>query len=219
MKTAAQKIKASTQKFTEIEDIREDIVILSGQSAVTIIEIIPTNFSLLSQQEQDAKLFSYSSFLNSLSFPIQIIIRNKKLDISLYLKSLEEQAKNSQNEMLSQHILLYKNFVSELIKVNSVLDKKFYICISYSYMEKGVGATTSVAKRSNKKEVFFEEAKAALHSKAQAVYSQIGRVGLKPRTLEQEELVRLFYEIYNDQTVEITQVAENIQTPVIKKQT
>lgn len=219
MKTAAQKISASTQKFTEIQDIREDIVILKGQNASTVIEVTSTNFALLSQQEQDTKLFSYASLLNSLSFPIQIIIRNKKLDISSYLKNLEEQAKSSQNQLLAQQITLYREFIRELVRVNTVLDKKFYICISYSYMEKGAAAAAGGAKKNNKSDAFFEEAKAALRSKAQAVHSQIARVGLKAKTLEQEELVRLFYEIYNDQTVETTQVADNIKTPVIKRQT
>ena len=153
----AQKKKATTQKFIEIENIDEDIVILSGKNASLIIEVNATNFSLLSKEEQDSKIFSYASLLNSLSFPIQIFIRSKKLDVSSYLKLLETQAAQTENQLLSSQIRLYRDFVKELVKVNTVLDKKFYIVISYSYLEKGVMASS---------DSFLGLAKTSLHSKA-----------------------------------------------------
>ena len=121
----AQRKKATTQKFTEIENIEENIVILSGKNACLIIEVNATNFALLSKEEQDTKIFSYASLLNSLSFPVQIFIRSKKLDISSYLKLLEAQSGQTQNQLLSTQIKLYGDFVRELVKVNTVLDKKF----------------------------------------------------------------------------------------------
>jgi len=54
------------------------------------------NFELLSQEEQDAKIYAYSSLLNSLSFPIQVIVRSKRLDITAYLRQLDTQEKASQ---------------------------------------------------------------------------------------------------------------------------
>ena len=70
---AAQKIHSTTQKFTEIVDFADDIVLLEGGNACMIIEITASNFALLSKREQDSRIVSYAGMLNSLSFPIQIL--------------------------------------------------------------------------------------------------------------------------------------------------
>lgn len=199
--------KATTQKFIEIENIEDDIVILSGRNAALVIEVNSTNFALLSKEEQDTKIFSYASLLNSLSFPIQIFIRSTKLDISSYLKLLDSQASETQNQLLSSQIRLYKDFVRELVKVNTVLDKKFYIAIPYSYLEKGVMASA---------DSFLNLAKASLTSKAESVLSQLSRLNLRARTLQKEELIKLFYEIYNRDSVETNQITDEIKTPIVK---
>lgn len=219
MKKSAQNIHATTQKFTEIEDVSEDIVILSKGNACLIVEVTAINFALLSAEEQDAKVFAYASLLNSLSFPIQVIIRNRKLDISAYLKSLDAQAKATPNQMLSEQIGLYHDFVQELVKVNTVLDKKFYICLSYSYLEKGVASAAKATDKNLAKDPsFVDQAKTSLHSKAESLRSQLSRLNLRAKTLEKEELIKLFYEIYNDSYIESNQVDENLRTPIVKKE-
>jgi len=94
------KIHASTQKFTEIVDFVDEIVVLEGGNACLIIEITASNFALLSKREQDSRIFSYAALLNSLSFPIQIIIRNKRMDISNYLLELDEIIRTTKNPQL-----------------------------------------------------------------------------------------------------------------------
>ncbi|MFH1186639.1 MAG: hypothetical protein V1697_00535 [Candidatus Levyibacteriota bacterium] len=216
MSKAAQRIHATTQKFTEIEEISEDIVIFQGGNATLVIEVTATNFALLSREEQDTKIYSYAALLNSLSFAIQIIVRSKKLDITAYLKLLDSQAKATQNELLKNQISLYRDFVQELVKVNTVLDKKFYICIPYSYLEKGVGATASSVSKGGPKDNFTEQAKAALHSKAESILSQVARLNLRAKVLEKEELVKLYYETYNDQSIETNQITDNVRTPIVR---
>lgn len=190
----------STQKFIEISDIFENIVVLAGGNACIIIEVQATNFELLSAEEQDAKIYSYSALLNSLSFPLQIVVRSKRVDISSYLNSLSIEAKKTQNQALSKQIEMYKNFVAELIKVNTVLDKKFYIVISYSALEKGaLGARETLGK--NSKDAFAISARSALHVKAETIRSQLNRIGLKSDILEKDKLVKLFYDIFNEQAI------------------
>lgn len=193
----ARSISASTQKFTEIQDIRENIVLQTRGNSCLIIEVTATNFSLLSQEEQEAKIFSYASLLNSLSFPIQILIRNKRVDISSYTKKLDENlAKLAQEQPSHQkkisYIQNYRSFVQELIKVNTVLDKTFYIIISFSSLESGIGGVVI------KKDDFFLQAKAGLRTKAESILSQLGRLGLRSKILDKEQLMQLFYNIYND---------------------
>ena len=220
MAKSARKINATTQKFTQIQDVIDDIVILSGGNACLIIEVTATNFALLSAEEQDSKIYSYAALLNSLSFPIQILIRSKKLDITSYLKLLDIEAKKTQNQMLVEQIRLYKDFIQELIKVNTVLDKKFYISIPFSYLEKGIGAAAgSVKKKTNIDDsAFAQSAKAALHSKAESLHSQLRRLNLRAKTLEKEELIKLFYEIYNDTVIETGQATDNMKSPIVKSE-
>lgn len=217
MAKVSQKIRSTTQKFTEIVDITDNIVVFSSGNACLIVEVTSTNFALLSQEEQDAKIFSYASLLNSLSFSIQIFIRSKKIDISLYLKLLDQEAKNTRNQTLGGRIRLYRDFVQELVKVNTVLDKKFYIVVPYSYLEAGIGgATTGVKNDPSRKRVFIESAKAGLELKAKSLHSQLQRLGLLAKTLEKEDLIRLFYEIYDGGSTETNQVADNVKTLIVK---
>ncbi len=219
MAKTAQKKHATTQKFIEIESLEDDVVIISGRNACLIIEVTATNFSLLSKEEQDTKIFSYASLLNSLSFPIQIFIRSKRLDISSYLKLLDQQAQGTQNQMLSSQIKLYRDFVRELVKVNTVLDKKFYIIISYSYLEQGISAAKNVnPKTSSSKDEFISQAKASLRSKAQSLLSQVARLNLRAKTLQGEELVKLYYEIYNTNMIEVNQIIDAAKTPIVGTQ-
>ena len=187
----------STQRFIEVTDVIEDVVILSGGNACVIIEVLATNFELLSAEEQDAKIFAYSNLLNSLSFYIQILIRSKKIDISSYVNSLGFEANKTGNPLLAKNIRLYKDFVANLVKVNTILEKKFYIVIPYSSLEKGaVGIAQTTGK--SQTDIFFEEAKASLYSKAGNILNQLQRTGLKAQRLEREKIIRLFYDIFND---------------------
>src|SRR6185437_7517585 len=145
---AAQKIHATTQKFTEIVDFADDIVLLDGGNACMIIEITASNFALLSKREQDSRIFAYAGMLNSLSFPIQILIRNRRMDISQYVHELEEIIKSTKNEQLMAYIEYYSAFVKEMITVNVVLNKSFYIVVPFSSLELGVtGATQGQQKK------------------------------------------------------------------------
>lgn len=190
----------STQKFVEITDIFENIVVLHGGNACIVIEVQATNFELLSTEEQDAKIYAYSALLNSLSFPIQIVIRSKQVDISSYLNSLTVEAKKTQNPALAKQIEMYRAFIAELIKVNTVLDKKFYVVISYSALEKGaLGAGQTLGK--NQKDAFAISARAALHVKAETIRNQLNRIGLKSDILDKDKLVKLFYDIFNEEAI------------------
>lgn len=213
MKSAAQAISASTQKFTDIVDILDQVVILSGGNACLIIEVTASNFALLSSPEQDARLYSYAALLNSLTFPIQILIRNKRVDITSYLKLLEEEEKKTQNPLLSQHINLYRDFVQTMVKVNVVLNKTFYIIIPFSSLESGVtGAKQSVGKPDP---AFLENATKALLSKAESLHSQLSKLAVASKTLNKEELVRLFYDIYNDDVIEVGSLSVGIKSALV----
>lgn len=206
MAKATNKNAPSTQKFIEIVDIVEDIVVLSGGSACLVIEVKATNFALLSAEEQDAKIYSYASLLNSLSFSIQILIRSKKINISSYLKLLEEHKARATNQLLATQIGLYKDFVQELVKVNTILDKKFYIVVPYSSLEKGLTGAKDQVGPGMAQSNFIIGAKTSLRSKAESLHTQLGRLNLKAETLNKEQLTKLFYDIFNDSNIDHNEI-------------
>lgn len=191
--------KNSTQGFTEILDIREDIVLMRGGEACILIELQASNFALLSGEEQDAKVFGYAGLLNSLSFPVQIVIRSKKVNILPYVDSLGEAAKQTTNEKLAKNILQYKEFVEKLVTSATVLDKQFFFVISYSLLEEGLGGVTKISKTDESNmEDFFVRARASLHTKAESLLSQIDRMNLRAKVVEKTQLISVFRDIYNE---------------------
>jgi len=211
---AAKKINSSTQRFTDIKAITQDIVLFQNGNACLIIEVRAVNFALMAKDEQDAKIYSYAALLNSLSYSIQIYIRSKKINISSYLNLLSLEINKTNNQLLANHILLYRNFVEQLVKVNTVLDKQFYIIIPYNPLERGVGGNVPVAK--NKAQSSVEQARNILHSKASALLTQLASLNLPAKTLSSEELIRLFYSIYNEGEAPLVPEALDTKTTVIK---
>lgn len=194
-----QTIKGSTQQFVEIDDIKDDIVLMRDGSACLVIGTTAVNFGLLSESEQDATIYAYAALLNSLSFPIQIIIRSKKMDISSYLSSLDEKIAGQRNEALRGQMQLYRTFIESTIKDNNVLDKKFYIVVPFSKLELGIGGALPGAKKGLPfdKNYILEKAKNALYPKRDHIVRQLARLSLKAMPLSSPRLAALFYEIFN----------------------
>ncbi len=179
----------STQQAILIEDIKDDLIFLKDGGASLILNTTAVNFGLLFETEQMAIIDAFAQLLNSLSFPIQIVIRSKKMDISSYLSTLERALKSQTNQLLAQLTLDYRNFVEGLIKENDVLDKQFYVCLYVSAIEMGI-LPKQQTDRSRK-------AKAMLETRRDLILRQLNRIGLKARQLATAELINLFYDIYN----------------------
>jgi hypothetical protein len=214
---AAQKIHATTQKFTEIVDFADDFVILEGGNACMIIEITASNFALLSKREQDSRIFSYAGMLNSLTFPIQILIRNRRMDISSYIRELDGAIQNTKNQQLASYIEYYSAFVKEMVTVNVVLNKSFYVVIPFSSLEMGVTGAAQMQQKRSQRESFIDSASQILGNKANALLSQLQKFATSARILGKEDLIKLFYEIYNEDTeVDIDQMQDGADAPFIK---
>ena len=143
-------IRASTQMFTEIADVDRDLIMFNDGSVALVIATSAVNFGLLSEREQDSIIYSYAGLLNSLSFPIQMIIQTKHKDISAYLKLLDDQEKLQKQPKLAQNIRSYRTFISSMVKEKDVLDKKFYLVIPFSSIELGISSQTFFGNKTKK---------------------------------------------------------------------
>lgn len=205
MDTIKTAIRGTTQEFVEIADIRDDLVFLIDGSVALIIKVSAVNFGLLSEKEQEAIIFAYAGFLNSLNFAVQVVVRSQQKDITSYVEKLSVEQKKQSNTLLAEQIEDYKKFILETVKENNVLDKKFYLVVPFSSLELGAGsASKSLVKKKGALPMpidkISEVAKNALYPKRDHVLRQLGRLGLRAKQLTTPQLVDLFYEIYNPGT-------------------
>ncbi|MBI2617659.1 hypothetical protein HYW55_06000 [Candidatus Gottesmanbacteria bacterium] len=191
-------IRATTQDFLGIEDIADDILILQDGSAALLVETTAVNFGLLSEDEQDALIYAYASLLNSLSFPLQIVILSKRMDISSYIELITQVEETQVDVILKERLRRYKEFILSIVKENRVLEKRFYIVISFSSLELGVkGAFGKKKKLPFSKDYILSRAKTSLLPKRDHLLRQLNRFGLRGRQLTTQELVEIFYNLYN----------------------
>jgi len=194
-------IRASTQQFTEIEDIMQNIVMFLDGSCALVLSVSAVNFGLLSEKEQESIIYAYAGILNSLSFPIEILVRSKRKDISAYLKLLEDKEKEQKNPKLAISIHGYRAFIESTVKEKDVLDKKFYVVIPFSNLELGVSANVLFGSKKSglpyAKSYIVERALITLLPKRDHLQRLLGRLGLRSSQLTTDQLIQLFFSLYN----------------------
>jgi len=191
----------STQQHLDVADIKRDLVVLKNGVVSLILETTSLNFDLLSEREQDAKILAFAGMLNSLSFHIQISIRTKRTDLSDYVEQLREQRKRQLTEGLRHQMDVYIEFIKNLTVTNEVLEKRFFIVIPSS---SGVSLKPGFFKRmlGKSEEVVnvdeaIERAVSRLYPRRDHIVKQLKKMGLFANQLTSEQLVKLFYGIYN----------------------
>ena len=182
----------NTKDFIPVESVKQNSVILKDGSVVMVLQTSAVNFDLLSENEQLAIIGSFAALLNSLSFSIQILIRSKKLDITHYLNTLKEAERKQHNPLLQLMMQHYRAFVAAIIRDNEVLDKQFFVILAVSPIELGVMKASDA-------EASLAKALTILNPRRDHILKQLSRIGLKADQLDNERLIRLFYDIYNDE--------------------
>lgn len=202
-------ITSSTQKFIDIFEITNDLLVLANGSISEIIQVGTINFGLLSEEEQDSAIYAYASILNSLNFPIQIIIKTQTKDITNYLNHLVEAEKNTKNPNHQAQIARYREFVREWVKNSNVLDKRFFVVVTANAIDLGITTPKGFFVQDTKLNLdhyelgpIIEKAKNFLDPKKDHLISQFARLGLGARQISTQEIVKLFYTSYNPDSSE-----------------
>lgn len=219
----AKKNFSTTQEHLDIHDVKNGIVVLKNGGAVCLLETNAINFDLLSMQEQDAAIAAYSSLLNSLTFPIQVTIRSKKMDISDYIEKVKEAEEKQNNPKIKHQIQEYRNFIEEeLVTKQEVLDKNFYVTIPFKvgslstsnpfgWIEDLLGFDTKNKSRVNTDKI-LQEAQADLEPKKNFLIKEFARIGIKATALNSADLIKLFYEIYNSETSQAQRIRGSVDS-------
>ncbi len=198
--------KSNTQDFVPIKEIRGGTIILEDGSLNSILLVASLNFALKSYEEQMATIAQFQNFLNSLEFSIQICAQSRKLDVRPYMATLEEKRRDQDNDLIKMQINEYMQFIQNFSDSVNIMDKKFFIVISYTppTLGSGTGSSNPLGKLFNRgddadttDDQLFEEAKSQLEQRVDLVTAGISRAGLRLVPLGTEESIEVLYRIFN----------------------
>lgn len=192
--------EASTQQFLEVEDIREGVVILKNKSLRGVIMVSSLNFALKSADEQTAIIYQFQNFLDSLDFPIEILVQSRRLNITGYLDKLEELEKKQENELLKYQISEYHKFVNDLIAGGQIFLKTFFVIVPFLLIEIPTLKREKIPALSEEQ---FQRAKSQLWQRMQFVVLGLRRCGLQCVPLNTLELIELFWSLYHPKEAEV----------------
>ena len=210
VKNSKVSVAAATQLHLRIAEIRDNTVVLKNGGLRSVIKVSSLNFNLKSEAEQNAIIYSYQAFLNTLEFPIQIVIRSRKLDLDVYIEKLKGIAEKQANSLLQRQTYEYVDYIQRLIEYADIMEKEFYVVVptdppraqSQNFIEKFWGRMNpadtvgSITHRHQE----FEQLKKTLNQRVTTISSALENCGLKTQELTTSELIALFYQIYNPLT-------------------
>jgi len=201
---------SSTQEFLGFDEIREGTIVLPNRAIRGVLLISSTNFSLKSPEEQDALIYQFQSFLNSLDFSLQIIIQSRRLNITGYLDRLKALEEEQVNELLKIQTTAYREFIEKMVGGGSILTKNFFVVVPFTLLEAlPAGETRASILKARPKitgklsDEDFERMKNQLWQRMEFVALGLRRMGLHVAPLSSEELVELLWTWYHPEEAEI----------------
>ncbi len=203
-KLAKKTIKATTQKYLDIAEIKEDCVVMKDGTLRSVILVSSINFALKSEDEQNAIIAAYIGFLNYLEYPVQIVIQSRKLDIDGYLDRLKQTEKEQTNELLRLQTAEYRKYVSQLVEIGDIMTKRFYIVVPYnplsdkqqSWFQRFFNLFTAASEVRLSQKVFIKRHHDLLQ-RVDHILSSLASMGLKSVVLDTQSLIELYYNTYN----------------------
>lgn len=211
---------SSTQKYVDVSEIRDGIIVLKNGALRSVLLVSSLNFDLKSTEEQDAIIGQYQGFLNSLDFPVQIVVSSRRFNVKPYLERLQDEEKQQENELLRFQISEYKSFIKNLTEVSNIMSKFFYVVAPFSPVEdEQSGLKNKLFGIFRAKEAtfahgdLFETYKAQLLQRVNHVAAALGGAGVNVTPLNTEEVIELLYSSYNPSlfTESVLKNVENIE--------
>ena len=212
---------ANTQDLVVVDKIRDNTVILKNGRLLQVIMVSGVNTALKSETELDIISAAYQNFLNGLEFPVQIIIHSRKVNIKKYLDSLGLRREEEPSPLLQSQIAEYKEFVGGFVKENDIMEKVFLVVVPFAsphisgkeavsglsgllpfFKKKSGGADSKKIQADINEEASFRESLSQLGQRVGQVMGGLKTIELQTAVLNDRELVELFYNFYNPETVE-----------------
>jgi len=189
---------ATTQQFLEIDQIREGVIVLRNKAMRGVIMVSSLNFALKSEEEQNAIIYQFQSFLNSLDFSLEIVVQSRRLNITGYLEKLKELEKAQENELLKIQTAEYQRFIGDLIAGGAIMSKNFFVVVPFTLVEiPGMKPTLTLDEEK------FQRCKSQLWQRMEFVALGLRRCGLQCIPLNTSELIELFWSLYHPEEAEV----------------
>ncbi len=199
------KSKSSNRQQIAIKSVRDGILILPGNQYRAVLEVSSLNFELRSEEEQDAIIDTYESFLNSVGSSLQILIRTREIDMDKYLDELGERLDGEAEPIYRAQLENYDEFIRSLITSNKILTRHFYIVVPYS-------ASTKTD---------FDVVREQLDLKLDIVNKGMMRIGMHTKELSSLEVLDLFYSFYSPTQAKLQpltdQALQLIHTAIVER--
>jgi hypothetical protein len=191
---------SATQDFVPIERVRDGVVILKTGELRAVLITNSLNLGLKSEDEQQAVLSQFQNFLNSLDFPVQFFVESRKLNIKPYMTLLQERSVLVKEDLLKIQIHEYMGFIKKFTDESNIMTKHFFITVPYFNQSTQTVNTSSLLNLgggSKNPEDTFEMSRIQLDQRIATVIQGLSRFGLRAQRLGTEEVVELFYKLFN----------------------
>ena len=198
-------VSPSTQDFLKIKEVRDGFIILKNNSLRGVMMVSSINFGLKTQNSQEAIIYQFQQFLNSIDFSIQILVQTRKLNITGYLEKLKDLEKKQENELLKTQTTEYRNFIGKIVEGGTIMTKNFYIVVPYSLMEERTTTRKKLKKViiSGLSKQDLQRCKDQLWQRMEFLGLGLRGCGLNAIPLTSPELIELFWSTYHPQQAEI----------------
>jgi len=197
----------STQQLLEIEQIREGVLLLRNKAVRGVVMVSSLNFALKSDDEQNAIIYQFQSFLNSLDFSLEIVVQSRRLNITGYLDKLKELEIKQENELLKTQIAEYQRFIKDLIAGGAIMSRNFFVVVPFALAEipsmKAAKGFFRAQPTSAFSEERFQRCKSQLWQRMEFVALGLRRCGLQCVPLNTLELIELFWALYHPEEAEV----------------
>lgn len=197
------KTSAASQDFVAIKDIRDGVVVLKSGQLCSILLASSVNFALKSTDEQQAILQQFQSFINTLDFSLQIYVQSRRLNIEPYLALLATREAAQDNDLMRIQLREYIEFIRTFTAEVDVMSKNFFVVVPYSpapiNLQKGITSLfgSKEGRSASPIDQQFEEHRIQLEQRVALVVEGLSGAGVRSITLKTDDLVELFYHIYN----------------------
>lgn len=199
----------TTQEFVPIKEVRDGIVIMKDGSMRAVILSSSLNFALKSGPEQEAIIYQFQNFLNSLDFSVQISIQSRELDIRPYIATLDKRYGEELNDLLKIQIREYIQFIKNFVDNQNIMSKTFFVVVPFTATilntkkESGLGKFLPSKNKDDKKTApvgkvdNFEENRTQLEQRVSVIQQGLMRCGIRSVSLDTEQTIELFYKLFN----------------------
>jgi hypothetical protein len=201
----------STQSTLQLSEVRDNMVVMMDGTFRAVIACKSINFDLMSDREREGVEYSYQNFLNSLNFPIQILVRSQRVDIGPYITQLIDKRRSQDNMLLGVLMDDYINFIDALAQEANIMEKAFYIVVPFfpqgdaaNLVEQGKGFFGKLFGKPKTvtriDSATYTKAKDEIRRRVDVIQAGLFQIGVQSAQLDTKSLGELYYNFYNPDT-------------------